>query len=259
MLEQKEHDFEIVASGSAVIHRFPVKNIYKHEIELLSVRSSCGCTTAMFENEKLRAGAVGHVVATFNTTSHSGHQRATITLEVAWNDNGVRRTGEAQLQIEGTIRGDVTVEPESVSFLNVPYGSPHEQRLRISSEGRRNWRVKNVQCNCENVEFELCEACRSSDRVAYDLLVRLTQYTAPGSFRGQLVLITDDESRPRIPVYISGRVITHVTVAPEHIFFGEVEVGRQIRIATDLGEVATLTAYATVVRSRSRAQLMGEQ
>ena len=42
MFSETKHDFGTVARGSDTTFKFAAKNIYKQDIELVSVRSSCG-------------------------------------------------------------------------------------------------------------------------------------------------------------------------------------------------------------------------
>jgi hypothetical protein len=228
MVQNKEYDFGTVASAADAVYRFPIKNIYKHDIELLSVRSSCACTTTLLDDSLLQPGEVGYVVATFNTRMNAGPKSATLTLEAAWTDNALRRIGEAKLQIRGIVKSSLTIDPEAISFGTVTQGMAHERKVTVSTEGRQHWRLDSVQRSSDSLEVEFCEACRTSERVAYDMLVRLNQWTPPGYVQEHLLLLTNDQIRPRIPLYVSGRVVPVVTVAPESIFFGEVQAGRHI-------------------------------
>src|SRR5688572_24594288 len=93
MFAKKEHNFGTVARGADTVYRFPVKNIYKEDIELVNVRSSCGCTTPTLEKKILKTGETGYVVASFNTRTFTGVHSATLTVEVKWNDKGIQRRG----------------------------------------------------------------------------------------------------------------------------------------------------------------------
>ncbi|MCE9545819.1 MAG: DUF1573 domain-containing protein, partial [Planctomycetia bacterium] len=44
MFAHQEYDFGSVARGALAEHKFPVKNLYKEDVHLSSVTSSCGCT-----------------------------------------------------------------------------------------------------------------------------------------------------------------------------------------------------------------------
>jgi len=228
MLAAKEHDFGTVARGADTVYRFPVKNIYKQDIELVSVRTSCGCTTPSLENKLLKTGDVGYVVAKFNTRTFTGVHGATLTVTVAWNDNGVRRTGETQLRVNGNIRSDVVFQPGAVKFESVDQGAIGQQIVKVTYAGRSNWKIVDVRGASTDLEVELKEKQRTSARVAYDLMVRLKDSAPAGYFNEQLVLVTNDERNPRIPLHVAGRVVPEISVAPAPLVFGEVPRGEQI-------------------------------
>lgn len=228
MFEEREHNFGTVARGADTVHRFPVKNIYKQDIELVSVRSSCGCTTPSIENKLLKTYDVGYVVARYNTRSFTGMHGATLTVEVRWNDNGVTRRGETQLRVNGNIRGDVVFKPGAIQFDAVQQGTPAEQRVEVTYAGRSSWRIVDVRGASDDFEVELQQKQRYSGRVGYELLVRLKESAAAGYFNEQLVLVTNDDQNPRIPIHVAGRIIPQISVAPESVLLGNVPLGGRV-------------------------------
>jgi Protein of unknown function (DUF1573) len=228
MIQDQNHDFGTVARGADTVHRFEIKNIYKQDIELAGVRSSCGCTSPSLEGKILKTGDVGYVVAKFNTRTFTGMHGATLTVEVRWNDNGIMRRGETQLRVNGNIRGDVVFEPGAIRFDNIDQGAPAEQQVQVTFAGRSNWRIVDVRGVSDDFEVELTEKQRYSGRVAYELLVRLKDTAAAGYFNDQLVLVTNDQRNPRIPLHVAGRIVPQISVAPERIFLGEVAKGKQV-------------------------------
>ena len=44
MFDHAEHDFGILAKGAKVEHRFTITNVFKENLEIASIHSSCGCT-----------------------------------------------------------------------------------------------------------------------------------------------------------------------------------------------------------------------
>jgi hypothetical protein len=228
MIEEREHNFGTVARGADTVYRFPVKNIYKQDVELVSVRSSCGCTTPSLENKLLKTYDVGYVVARFNTRTFTGMHGATLTLEVRWNDNGVIRRGETQLRVNGNIRGDVVFQPGAIEFEAVQQGTPAEQRVEVTYAGRSTWKIVDVRGASDDFEVELKQKQRYSGRVGYELLVRLKESAAAGYFNEQLVLVTNDDQNPRIPIHVAGRIIPQISVAPESVLLGDVTLGGQV-------------------------------
>src|SRR5438874_8246328 len=139
LFSETKHDFGTVARGSDTSYRFAGKNIYKQDIELLSVRSSCGCTSPTIEKKVLKTGDVGYVTATFNTRTFTGIHGATLTVEVRWKDNGNWVHAETQLRVDGNIRGDIVFTPGAVKFDGIDQGTRAEQKVSVTYKGRSDW------------------------------------------------------------------------------------------------------------------------
>jgi hypothetical protein len=227
MFAERSHDFGTVARGSDTVYRFPAKNIYKQDVELVSVRSSCGCTSPSIEKKVLKTGDIGYVTAKFNTRTFTGIHGATLTVEVRWNDEGTVRRGETQLRVDGNIRGDVVFTPGAVKFEGVDQGRPAEQKVQVTYSGRSGWKISDVRGASDAMEVELTQTQRYSGRVAYELLIRLKDSAAPGYFNDQLVLVTNDDENPRIPLHVSGRIVPQISAAPESVLLDDVQLGQQ--------------------------------
>jgi hypothetical protein len=228
MFAETKHDFGTVARGSDTVFKFPAKNIYKQEVELLSVRSSCGCTTPTIDKKILKTGETGFVTAKFNTRTFTGVHGATLTVNVRWKDGGSWRNGETQLRVDGNIRSDIVFTPGAVKFESIDQGAPAEQKVEVTYAGRSNWKIVDVRGASDALEVELTQTQRYTGRVAYELLVRVKDSAAAGYFNEQLVLVTNDEENPRVPIYVGGRVVPQISVSPESLLLGNVTHGQQI-------------------------------
>jgi hypothetical protein len=229
MFAEREHDFGTVARGSDTVYRFAAKNRYKQDIELISVRSSCGCTSPSIEKKVLKTGDIGYVTARFNTRGgFTGLHGATLTVQVRFNHKGRSVTAETQLRVNGNIRGDVEFKPGAVKFESVEQGKVSEQVVEVAYDGRSSWKIVDVRGVSDALEVELTQKRRSSSGVTYNLLIRLKDSAAAGYFNEQLVLVTNDEKNPRIPMHIAGRVVPAITVAPEPLLLGQVAQGGQV-------------------------------
>lgn len=228
MFSETKHDFGTVARGSDTSFRFAAKNIYKQDVELLSVSSSCGCTSPSIEKKVLKTGEIGYVTAVFNTRTFTGVHGATLTVQVRWNDGGNWLHGETQLRVDGNIRGDIVFSPGAIKFDDVEQGIKSEQKVEVTYAGRSSWKIVDVRGASDALEVELTQTQRYSGRVSYDLLVRLKDSAAAGYFNEQLVLVTNDDDNPRIPMYVAGRVVPQISVAPESVLFNDVAHGQQV-------------------------------
>lgn len=223
MFEDIDHDFGVVARGSDTVYKFEVKNIYKEDVVLESVRSSCGCTSPSIENHEIKTYEKAYIVAKFNTRTFTGPHSATLTVRIS-----KPYPAQVQLRVHGNIRGDIVFEPGSIDFATVEQGARHEKTINVTYAGRSGWRVEDVRSASDYLEAELVERQRYSGRVSYDLLLRLKETAPPGYLKQQLVLVTNDSSNPRIPVDVSGKVEAELTVSPENLVLGDVEHGETV-------------------------------
>lgn len=240
-----DHDFETVARGADTVFRFEATNQYQEDIRLVSVRSSCGCTTPSIESTGwIPTWGKGYVVARFNTRTFTGIHSATLTVDlevkgktpVTVMENGVQRVvqrdnifrGQVQLRVHGNIRGDVVFEPGAITFGEVTQGEPVEKRVTVTYSGRPGWRIQDIRSVSDNLEVELTERMRNGGRAAYDLLARMKEGAAPGMLREQLVIVTNDAANPRVPIDVEARVIPEISIVPGALVFGSVPKGETV-------------------------------
>ena len=220
MFDKLDHDFGVVARGSDTVYKFEIKNIFKEDVEIGSVRSSCGCTTPSIENKLLKTYEKGYIVARFNTRTFTGVHSATLTVNIV-----KPYAAQVQLRVHGNIRGDVVFEPGSVDFETLDQGETAERTLQIAHAGRSSWEVTDVRSVSDHLEAELIERQRRSGKVTYELVVRLLPSAPPGFLKEQLVIVTNDRSNPRVPLEIAGKITPEVSVAPDNLVLGDVPRG----------------------------------
>lgn len=209
MFEVTSHDFRAVARGSKCEYHFEFKNIYKEDVHVASVRSSCGCTTPSVTKSTLETRDTSAIVATFNTTSFSGSKTATITVVF---DRPYY--AEVRLQVTGYIRTDVVVEPAEIAFGEVPEGESKEVTVSVTRRGRPDWRIEDVRSECTDLAVRLGKPQIVNDSVQYPLVVRMKESMPVGELRDRLTLVTNEESAPTIELSASGRVRPSLTVSP---------------------------------------------
>jgi hypothetical protein len=147
---------------------------------------------------------------------------------VRWNDKGTTRTAETQLRVNGNIRSEVSFKPGAVKFDNIEQGKLSEQVVEVNYDGRSSWKIVDVRGVSDDLEVELNPKRGMSGSVAYELLIRLKDSAAAGYFNEQLVLVTNDQQYPRIPIHISGRIVPAISVSPEPLLLGDVTHGGQV-------------------------------
>jgi hypothetical protein len=225
MFDQTTHDFGVVARGAKVEHRFLVENIYEEEAHVVSVGSSCGCSTPQINRKSLKTWEKAEVLVTVDTRGFFGRKDATITVVF---DKPF--PAEVQLHVHTYIRSDIVVQPGVVSFGPVPQGSEAKQSVAVTYAGRADWQINRVECVNPSIEASIVETNRAAGQVAYSLSTRLKPDAPPGYIRDQLVLVTNDfDTRSaRVPVSVEGLVVSALSVRPSPLVMGTAEIGKPL-------------------------------
>ncbi len=222
MFETSTHDFGNVARGSKVDYYFKFNNPFKEDVHIQDVRSSCGCTTPRFLKDTLKTYEESAIVAAFNTRTFLGHRNATITVVF---DKPFY--AEVQLQVSGYIRRDIVIHPGDVDLGTVDQGTPSEKKVSISYAGRDDWQILDVKSGSPYIETQLTERQRGGGQVAYDLSIFLKPDAPSGAINEQLVLLTNDERSPEVPLDVEGRVVADLTVSPASLLMGVLQPGQK--------------------------------
>jgi hypothetical protein len=224
MFGKLDHDFGTVARGADTVYRFEVTNIYKQDMTLTGVRSSCGCTSPSIENPIIKTHEKAYIVARFNTRTppHLGQNSATLTVNL-----GAPYPAEVQLHVRGNIRSDVVFTPGAIEFGEVYEGSVAEQKIAVDYAGRSDWQIVDVTNDNDNFEVELNRTQQNGGRISYNLLVRLKQGTPAGYLKDQLTVVTNDltPENQRIPLFASAHIRPEFSVTPEQLVLGDVKPG----------------------------------
>jgi hypothetical protein len=221
-IDGTEHKFGVVARGAKAEFRFPIKNLYVEDVEIQSVRSSCGCTTPELTQTVLKTFETAELVAHFNTRSFTGEKDATITVTFS-----KPFFAAVQVHVSGYIRSDVVLNPGSVDLGSIEQGKPAEKTIDINYAGRSDWRVLDVQTANPKLSAALTETGRTSGQVSYKLSVKLADDAPVGYIKDQLILVTNDVRAKQIPVDVEGRVAAEVSISPASLFMGVLQPGQK--------------------------------
>lgn len=222
MFEETEHDFGVVARGAPTEYRFSFQNIYKEDIHVAGVRSSCGCTSPSISKQSLKTWEKSDIICRYNTHSFLGAKGATVTVTI---DRPF--FAEVQLQVKGHIRSDVVFDPNLVNFGSVAANDSASKQVSISYLGRSNWTIKDVRSANPSLGVRLRETERTNGKVTYEMQVILKPGAETGYFQDSLTIITDDASNPRVTLPVQGRVESSslVSISPALVSFGAVQMG----------------------------------
>ena len=215
----KNHNFGTVAVAAKTEFHFPVVNTLGSPIHIEAVRASCGCTTPTVLTPVINPGETGTIRAKFNTHSFKGKKGATLTVVIAQPF----RT-EVRLRVDGYIRSDIVFSPGAIDFGKIEQGTAASKSTKLYYAGRNTWRILDVQSNRPWLRPTVKELSRGNGRVNYEISVAVAD-DAKGRFNDQIVIVTNDRSKPRVPIRVSGEIETPLTVSPKSFALGSLKPG----------------------------------
>ena len=223
MFKEVEHSFGSVARGSKSEFAFELQNKYEEDIHIVSVQSSCGCTTPTITKEWVKTWEKSQIIAKYNTRSFVGQRNATLTVVI-----DQPYYAEVQLSVSGYIRSDVVFDPGEINFGEVDQFNTAEVEVNVNYAGRTDWKIVDVRSANKHFEVELKESQRNQQRVGYKMIVRLAADAPAGYIEDQLTLVSDDSRLNLIPLAVHGRVVSPLSVSPSSLFLGNVETGQSV-------------------------------
>ncbi len=221
--EQRAHDFGTVARSAKTEHRFAITNIYPQDLHISGVRASCGCTTPIVEDDWIKPGATGYLLARFNTGTFTGQKQATLTVAI---DKPVRT--ELQLTVRGYIRSDIVFNPGEANFGGVEEGSSKKTEIMLDYAGKSDWKIVKLAPTEPFLKADFEEVSRANGRIQYKIFADL-QATAPeGPLNSQIVLETNDLRLKTVPLAVIADVQPILQVSPQSLALGELKAGEAI-------------------------------
>ena len=222
MFEKTTHDFGVVARGADSSYRLKLKNIYKENVHIAEVRTTCGCSAGKPSQETLLSLEEAYVEITMDTRKFT--RRKDSNVIVVFDQPSYQ---EVRIPITAYIRTDVVIDPGSAQFGAIDREQKNERTLSIAYAGRENWQIKEVKTNSELVTTVSKETSRGGGRVNYDLTITLSEKIPFGPFRHSITLVTDDETSPNVPLLVEAEVTPDIVVNPAIVSLGTMTPGQQ--------------------------------
>jgi len=225
MFQTTSHDFGTVAAYAKAEYEFVFTNTYLEDVHVASAVPSCSCTSVFIRQPEggVKTYDKGAIVARFNTDRFVGHRGATITVTF---DKPFYAT--VQLNVRGTILGDLAFNPGSVDLGNVDQGTAVTRDVSVQYTGGGNLRILGATSANPHLSAEVVPVSQGVGQALYYLRVHLSKDAPPGYLKDSILLTTSDPYRGQIPVTVEGRVVSEVTVSPSSLFLGVVPQGQKV-------------------------------
>jgi hypothetical protein len=233
------YDFGTVLEGTQVKHEFTIKNGGQADLVIGQVQTSCGCTVAKSDKQRLRPGERTSLPVTFDTRHEKGH--ASRRIDVYTNDP---KTPDLALQMQGVIKRESEAVPDELAFEGVKKGTEQTRDVSIKYNGAapKNFQIVKISNSNPNIVVT-----RQPD---LKLKVALLKTMPAGPFSDTIEIATS--GRPiEIPVY--GRVVGDLVTEPAQVSFGILPHGQGAMRIVRLTNNGTRSVAITGVSSTSPA------
>lgn len=206
------HDFGTVARGAQLYHRFTITNIYAVPMQILDIKSSCGCTTATPSTKLLQPREVGSIDVVMDGKKFTGHKAIRINVTV-----GPEYTSTAELKVTANSRADVVFNPGQVNFGVVSAGDTPTQAIEVEYAGVYAWKVEGVDVNGAPYDAALEEWYRKPGQVGYRVRFTLKADAPPGALKHEVFLKTNEPSSKLVPLLVEANVQATLSVNPDTV------------------------------------------
>lgn len=208
--KERKFDFGKVPAGQEVRHDYTFRNAGDAPLEILSVRTSCGCTTTSDYPRLIPPGGEGRIPVILKTTGFSGKLHKTITVT-----SNSAKDPVVMLELTGEAWVPVQVTPSYLYFSRIIGQNQTETKVaRLVNQTDRPMVIFSTEVSPAEYKVEVKPVVEGRE---YFVEVTPTGHFAAGSSQATIVLKTSLTESPevRLPVYVN--VLKPVLATPSHL------------------------------------------
>jgi hypothetical protein len=219
LFEEFSKDFGSVPRGPTLSHPFRVQNNTRGDVNIASVRVSCGCVSAKALQTHLKPGEATHIVTNMDTTRFTGLK--TVTVYVQFDQPNLE---EVRLWVQANGRNDFAVTPDTLAFGQLKRGGTPAVSVLIAFYGTSDTTVTEVRCESNYIQLKAQEARRLESEVTYQLAARLRADAPVGKWYTDVWLKTNNPGMPQIRVPLTVEIESALSISPETVTLGPLQV-----------------------------------
>jgi hypothetical protein len=213
LFSEKVHDFgEIPENGGKVEYEFDFANNTARSIRILSVETSCGCTSTGYSKEEIKQGKNGFVKVSFDPIGRPGYFNKTITVATDYNGEpivlqikGQVKSGENDPIAELTAKnGNLRLKHNSFSFKKVFINrEPLEMEFAVLNVGAKPIHFFSKSNNPDYIAVTLPDVIQPNQKAIIKIKYDARKRNQYGFYSDVLEWQSDDELQPTksFPVY----------------------------------------------------------
>ncbi len=203
-----------VRCGAPLAREFAFVNDGNEPVEIVEVKTSCGCVATRMEQKTLTPGQKGSLRVEITTlTQASGPHRW--PAHVTWKTGG--QTRETVLELLGQVVTELVATPASLTLFT---SQALSRELVLTDLRAQPLHVTGVHTSSPHLEARVTQAGRDDQgHASYKIVITVAAELPAGRHEEIVGLLTDDAGYPevRIPVTILKEIKGAVTVSPNPV------------------------------------------
>ncbi|MEM7245251.1 MAG: DUF1573 domain-containing protein [Acidobacteriota bacterium] len=200
-----------VPRGDVINKDFIVKNEGEGDLNILTVKPSCGCTTPGYD-KIIKAGTTGKITLKVDTAKFKGP--ITKSASVTTNDPS---QPNFRLVVSANVQTFVDVLPRDLVSIRQFRGEEKKETVTIHSNESGPFEIKEVQVDGDHIKHALEKA--DGDSGDYELTVWVDEDAKVGNISGTLRLLTNSAKEPQVTVKVRGNVMPQIVLNPASLYF----------------------------------------
>lgn len=197
VVNETQYEFEPVVEGKLVTHDFMIENAGTAPLEILNIKTGCGCTTADF-TKIIPPGGKGNVTIKANTKGYGGNvfdRRITVFTNDPQNKI-------INLHLKGKVDEFAGINPPT-ALLAGRVDETVETRITVHVAASHPFKVMGVHTD-QTLDGKIeCNLITLEN--GYVLQIKNKQHV-PGRYFGRIFLKTDNPDKPEIAIPVTGRI-----------------------------------------------------
>jgi len=202
--DQPVHDFGHVPTGQVVEHSFMVRNAGRVDLEILQIRTECGCTVADVADKTIRPGRAAAIQARLSLKNRRGPQHQAVVV-----DSNDPNQPSVALTLQGLATCQVSVDPAALTFGEVDTVDEEGAAGTVEVRAPKDVRINRIATDSKYLSARLENAAEAA---GYRVIVTLKGQIPPGDFHGRVFILTNHPDEREITIPVSGRVLRNMRI-----------------------------------------------
>lgn len=223
------HDMGDIFWGETASFTFLIHNSSDTPIELLPIRSDCGCTAEFDDEAVLNPGDVRRLTVTYEPEYTEGAFSKKVTL---YTNSSTESDPPNWLEftLSGRIVSILSLDPWYVFFKKVTEGQESVETIQVKADKGITVSIQNVTTDSEHLRaaIETVSPPESTAESEWKITVTLLASAPVGAFSGYVEILTDHPIQKTIRIRVLAYVRSAVSIYPTQGYLGTVDPGQVI-------------------------------